>query len=777
MSLIQTTLRTVVAMGLVGATIVAPTTVAQAVNDGEWTFTGSLSAPARSLSSETVTASGTITVSQGVLELASCADPSLNPPEAVPFLRNVSNGSMTGFTSGAVVITGTNPVPFSASATVSPGSYDLVLQYRCNGGSFSGYLSSTPGAAVSIASEVGSPTYLTLACVTTVPPMACTSQIPQASALPSGYSVTFAGVVRRVWSDGVTTEDPVTGSQRLEYRPLGLVTFSPISTSCATTITISDSREYRCVLGSTPMNIVSVQALTPTNDFVLGPTRVQPYATSIGEDVVVSGSISQYYSNRTLWPAKPGTEYRIQFQSEGSSMWRQIGPTLRLGVAGNVGATISMPGSGKIRVVVGAFASTPADVIELRALDEYEISTNRVPISVNPGDEVAFSGSVRQKWSDGPFRDVGSGTNVEFEFSEAYDSATAARNWESLTSVRTVSAIYRLDTIPQSSGFWRIRVGNTVTSERYIQVNGSAPASLNADLSPVQGSIPFAGGSSRFSVEASVGGYVGTELLDVWARVGSATPVRIGQVGAGQEFSSLVTVPLPVTPGYYRPSIEVRNPRGRVLSSVVGSEFMVDGVVELEPVLNAPNRTLISGERSRVTVELQEILFSGEIRPASWSGRLQMQVNRGEGWKRASRWTNARGSSVKFKVAVFENAQYRVRSRGLDVSEESTSFEFPDSPGELLARWPDRVSKSRGLKVRVAINAGDGEKWLGRGSIYLEYRAPRQNKWRRQDAAVYKGKRAIRLATSVVKAGCYRVISKDLELEDRAGYGVRSCDR
>lgn len=765
------------ALGLLSSLLIAPTTIAQAITDGQWSFGGTLTAPARSLSTETVSANGTITITQGVLDLAACADPVATPPEVVPHLRNVASGSMVAFTSGGVVITGLSPVALAASTTVSPGAYELVLRYRCNGGSFTGHVASTPSVSVSIASEVGSPTYLTLACITTVPPMACTTQLPQASSLPSGYNVTFAGIIRRTWSDGVITEDPVTGSQRLEYRPVGLVTFSTLSTSCATTTQITQSREYRCVVGSSPLNTVRVDVLTATNEFVLGPTRVQPQAAPVGSDIVVSGSVSQYYSDRSLWPAVTGTEYRIEFQPSGSSSWGRIGPTFRLGVAGNIGATIEMPGTGRIRVVVGNYASTPAEIIELKALDEYQISVSRPPGSVNPGDEITMSGSVKQKWSDGPFRDVESGTTVVFEYSEAYDPATSDRRWEQVTSARTVNAVYRVSAVPQASGFWRVRVGNAATTEVFVRVNGSEPITMQAQVLPSVGTVPFVGTDSRFSISVNMEGYVGTEPLEVWARIGDGTPARVGQISAGQNFGGFHVVPVPTAPGNYRPVVELRSSRGRILSSFVGSEFMVDGVVEYLAALSGPNRTLISGETTQLQAGLQEVLFSGDVRSRSWWGTAQLQVNRGNGWQPVTRWVRARGSVVRFKAAVYQDAEYRVVGRGPEISGDPTEFSFPTKDASVQVKWPSRVSKSKGLKVRVTVQSGDAQRWRGRAQVYLEFRAARENRWRFEDRTTYRGTKAVRLSTGTVAAGCYRVRVVGIDLEDRAGYGVRSCTR
>lgn len=756
--------------------LVIPATTAQALNDGEWSFSGVLSAPPRSLGSATVNASGTITVTQGVLDLANCANPSISAPQAVTFLRNVSNGSFISFTSGSEAISGTNPVSLSASTSVSPGSYALVLRYRCGSGSYLGYVEATPGAAVSIASEVGTPTYATLACVTTVPPTACTSQSPQANALPSGYNVTFAAVVRRTWSDGLTTEEPATGIQRLEYRPVGSFSYLTLATNCATTVSITQSRQYRCVLGSTTLDPVQVDVLTPTNEFILGPTRVQPAAAPLGSDIVVSGSVSQVYSNRSLWPARTGTEYSVEFQSEGSTTWTKIGPTLRLGVAGNVGATIDMPGTGKIRVVIGTYASTPANLIELLALNEYQITASSPPSSVNPGTDISFSGTVKQKWSDGPFRDVESGTNVILEYAESYDPISQERVWEEVTSVRTVRSGYRLDSVAQASGFWRARVGDSVSPSIYIRVNGSGPVQLATTITPVSSSVPFAGSQARFSFNLSMSGYVGTEPLEVWASVGDGIQVRLGQIRSGEQFNGVYSVPLPITPGYFSPTVQVRSSQGRVFAADSGEEFMVDGVVEYRALLRGPDRALISGETTQIRAGLLEVFFSGETRTGRWRGRAQLEVNRGDGWRSQGKWVRGRGNLINFRATLHEGAEYRVVGRGIDISSDTTTFRFPSRSAAIVAAWPSRVSTRQGLQVSVTIRAGDGEQWRGRARVQLQYRAPNQRSWRSEERRVYRGTSAIRVGDRTPQAGCYRIYIPELDLEDRAGYGVRSCN-
>ena len=92
-------------------------------------------------------------------------------------------------------------------------------------------------------------------------------------------------------------------------------------------------------------------------------------------------------------------------------------------------------------------------------------------------------------------------------------------------------------------------------------------------------------------------------------------------------------------------------------------------------------------------------------------------------------------------------------------------------------KWPSRVSKSKGLKVRVTVQSGDAQRWRGRAQVYLEFRAARENRWRFEDRTTYRGTKAIQLSTGSVAAGCYRVRVVGVDLEDRAGYGVRSCTR
>ena len=95
-------------LALLAGLISAP--MAQATpSNGDWTFTGTLTAPARSTTNVTATLSGTATISAATLQAVGCDDTVNAPARGVIALRNTVNSYVLALTGTGTTLTSNTP--------------------------------------------------------------------------------------------------------------------------------------------------------------------------------------------------------------------------------------------------------------------------------------------------------------------------------------------------------------------------------------------------------------------------------------------------------------------------------------------------------------------------------------------------------------------------------------------------------------------------------------------------------------------------------------------
>lgn len=664
---IRTFLRTSILASVAGVLVipvVAPPIASAA--DELWTYSGTLSAPARSVDQVSITVSGTVTATDALLasvaSTTTCASP--NVPEVTPFLQNTATSAFTPITNGGLlppVITDTTPTSVSGSATVNPGTYALVLRFRCsNASTWDGNIEATPAQRVTIAS-VTSTTRLTLACLTTSPASDCTVDKPQVTAVPSGLSVTFGAVVRRLWSDGITTNESVTGPQALQRALTSSSSFATISsTTCAYTTTISSSYQYRCQSEGNDFTPVTVTSLSRSFEYILSTPVLTPAFAVKGSTVTVSGSIQERYSDGSLWPALASTTYSVEFRATGSTSWRTIVSSRALNSPGFYSATLTMSGEGSVRVIRGTDISTVVELKELIPSDTYQLGVLTLPAEVTPQQSVAMRATVKSLFSDGSFRDSPDGIATTLEFAPSFNPAvTTNLTWRTVEEGVTQVGAAVFSVVPQASGFWRISVGAANSNAAYLKVTGSAPIQVAASMSPAPGESPFVGTTSRYTINAELSGYVGSDAATLFVDLGAGFE-RVASFGPNGIVSGVFPIRAGQLSGAVTPQFEVRESGGAVLASAISSPIVIDGVRTYVITTVTSSKTVREGATSKVTATLSGISDKGVQVALNWTGEVQVQRQSGKRWVTVSRQQQASGARVSLSFPVASKGAYRV---------------------------------------------------------------------------------------------------------------------
>ena len=652
----------------VAAVLAVPAVVpSMAKASGElWTFSGSLTAPPRSIGQVDISVSGTVTATdallQSVASTTNCVLPDV--PEVTPFLQNTSTSAFSSITNGGLlppVITDTTPTSVTGSATVDPGAYALVLRFRCSSSnSWSGNIEATPTQRVTIAS-LTSTTRITLACLATSPPSECTVTTPQVTAVPSGTSVTFGAFLRHLWSDGVTTNEPVTGSQALQRALPSSSSFVTISSStCAYTTDVDLSYQYRCQSQGNDFTPVTVTALTRTFDYVLSTPTLTPSFAVMGSTVTVSGSIQERYSDGSLWPALASTTYSVEFRASASTSWRTVVSSRALNAPGTYSATFTMSGEGSVRVVRGSDVSTSVELKELVPSDTYQLGTLTLPAEVAPRQSVPMRATVKALFSDGSFRDAPDGTNATLEFASSFDPAQSTDlTWRSVEQATTTAGAATFTVIPQASGLWRIRVGSTNSNASFLKVTGSAPIQVSGSMTPAAGERPFVGTKSRYTVTAELSGYVGSEPATLFIDLGAGFE-RVAAFSTAGTVSGVFPLRAGQQSGSVTPKFEVRTAASEVLAQTTTAPIVIDGVKTYVVTTVTGTKAVREGTSTRVTATLSGVSEQGVQVAVNWTGEVRVQRQSGRKWVTVSRQKQTSGARVSLSFPVAARGQYRV---------------------------------------------------------------------------------------------------------------------
>ena len=652
-------LSVVAVLALVASLLGLPVAQATPVN-GDWSFTGTLTAPARSTTSVTATLSGTAAVSAATLQAVGCDDTVTAPPRGVIALRNTGTSAIIALSGTGTTLTSDAATPVSATASVSPGAtYELVLQYRCGAsGSIRGTITPSSPATFSVASQVSTRS-LTRACIPTVPETPCTSTSQQVTNVPVGLSVTFAGIIATTWSDGVVTEAPVTGSQTLQRFTSSWVT---VASTCATTTVINASENYRCSsTNGGNHDQVLITAMQPTSNLTVGALTVRPTIALIGATATVQAAVLMNYSDGSQWPAPTSITYRLEYQALNSTTWTTLSGPNSLDSRGNVTRSFSFPGSGKLRVSAGNFVSPTANIEEAVRTDEFTFSDVRFPATVEPGQQLTGTGIVGQKWTDGIVRNPTPGTAVALEFALAYTPNLTDLTWVKVATTQTVSSTnsVSVSAVPQASGYWRLTSGTGKSLTSYVTVPGSRAVQVKATMAPSSGSEPFAGTSSNYSITLSIEGYVGTKDLDVSVDfAGSTTP--LGKVSKTSTLTGQYSIRAPRAPGVVTPVYVITDDLGTVWARANGTSITVDGLVTFEPVLLQPDPVPLNGTSVTFSARMQGKSYLGATREGVWLGPAQLQQLVDGQWITVADAPSPSGSLATFTATAVKGGEYRV---------------------------------------------------------------------------------------------------------------------
>ena len=774
----------IVAAALVSSGILAPAASASApavdlaisprIDNGTWALTGTLTAPLRSSASTvTVSLSGSIEVTQGVLDLAACDDTVNNAAQALPQLRNTGTSSFTEFGSSVTPISGAGSVAVSGSVSVTPASYELVVRYRCGAsGSWRGQVSATPPITVRTAT-LTSTQNLTLACLATQG--TCPSAASVALGVPSGYSIRFGAVTRFTWSDGAVTEEVPAGTQRLESSSSGSF-WSTVANSCATTVTISSTLRYRCVVGSTNFTDIQVSRVEPTSTYEFGAPQLNPSAGLSGVTSTITASLLRQFSDGSKWPAATGTSFTLEFQSLGGFSWSQLGSSRSTTIEGTISTTFTITESGSVRLRIGSLTSTPTEVILLARTGKYQVSGLSGPALATPGTSVTISGRVQEELSNTTLAPPNNGVSLDLEFAIAYSASATDLTWTKLASGSTSNGTVSATATAQYSGLYRFRKDDHVSQPVFVPVTGSAPITVTGSITPVSTEVPFVGTATRFSVSAQLSGYVGTDTLALEARVGDTVWIYVGSITSSSKILGVYSLPNPTQWGESATGFRVVDQqRQLVVGSGSGASVFVDGIKAYRPKLAAPSRLYLPGETVRFSATLAAVTHLDRELPATWSGSASLQRSDGAVWRPVRVVMSTRGNAVTMETEAVVGATYRVESSFAATASEPIAVEVSRGAPKLEVDWPDTVKVSQGLRVSAFVQLSEGQRWAGTSPVQLQFRAPNTTRWIVKARKIMSDGRNVSMTAARPTAGCYRVIIPAYGIEDYAGYGVKSC--
>ena len=679
---------------------------AAAVADGSWALAGSLSAPARSTTNVTATLAGSLEVSSGALAQAACTDPSATAQGQVQ-LVNSASGAFTALSGSGVDVSAAGTTSVSATATVAPGSYELVLRLRCgSSGSFSRTVSASPPVTVSIAT-LSSSRPITRACRPTTPESACTASSTNVTGVPVGLTVTLGAAVRQTWSDGVVTDGPLAGSQRLESAAVDSATWTTTNSSnCAVTVTLSASRQFRCVSGSGTHDPVTVTAMAPTTTVTLGTPTVTPASSVRGESITISAAVSMVYPDGSSWPSPTDVQYRVEFLAASTDRWVQIAGPFTLESRGTVNRPMTMPGTGKLRLVSGSVASPVADLVEATPQESYTWSEVSFPTTVPTRGMLSASARIRQTWSDGVARNVPDGTAVEVQFATAYSTLDPDVQFRTVSTASTSGGAVSIRVAPLTSGFWRLKLGSSSTTPAFVQLNGSMPLGWSATFVPRTNEKPFVGTASRYDVTMALSGYAGGNWLEAWVVFGNVS-TRLGSISGSGSVSDSYSVNAPETPGPHTPRIELRDAGGYVLATATAAPVVVDGNVSVIPAVVYPDKQYSKGDSVTVEAKLIATTYLGVVSELDWSGRVELQELRGTTWEAITYNDYASGKVVSLTFNVGQTGQ-KLRVFGVERQVASAVFEpkimSPTGVYQVsVVNTPSRVEKGKSVALSAVV--------------------------------------------------------------------------
>lgn len=708
-----------IAIGMSSLTMAPASQAAPAADT--WEFSGTLSAPTRSATAVTISVSGTAEVSQEILDRVpvtiTCNAPDV--PQVMPHLYRPSDGTFHAITNGGLAlapIDDTLPAAISGSATgLNPSTYELVLRFRCSsGGSWQGGVSASPARTVVIAS-LTSASYTTHSCLTSAVAGRCTSSQPQVTKVPSGTSVTFGATITQVWSDGVTTQEPVTGVQALTRASTWSTSFSSIAATCDYATSISSDYQYRCEAGGVEFTPVTVETITSRSTYQVAAPTLTPSFATVGSTITVSGTIQQEYSDGSYWPATTSTYYSIQFRSSEAELWRTVVSSRALTTPGIYSATFTMTEPGQVRTAVSSTYSTPVNLTELTPTDTYQISAPSMSGEVAPKVTIAPTATVKLLWSDNTYKNPPEGTQAILQFAPSFASSTPASEltWRTAAEAPADTGTATFSTVPQATGFWRVTVGGAFGPAVFVRVTGSAPSTMTATMTPAPGQQPFVGATANYSIIASLTGYVGSEPAVLFVDLGSGFE-RVTTFNDAGSIDGTFPVRAGQTSGDVTPALEARDAAGEVLATTSTAPIYIDGIQTYEISVVAPTKSVREGQEVRITATASGLSSTGIRYAVPWSGTVQVQRKTGSGWATLGSKGKTSGDRLTLRVLAIDDAQYRVYWPQNDAESKPFTLKVMTTTGtyrfdsERLSR--KSVTKGDSVQISVRIKAEYSDK-------------------------------------------------------------------
>jgi hypothetical protein len=572
----------------------------------------------------------------------------------------------------------------------------------------------TPPRSVSIAS-VTSTTHLTLACLTIAIAGSCTQDQVQYTNVPSNTSVTFGAVSRTVWSDGVTTHTPVTGDQSLTRATVSGSTYTTIANTCSHTLAITTDYKYRCEAGGIQYTPVTVETISPMFLYNLSAPALSPTRAAKGSTITVSGTVQEQYSDGSFWPATTSNLFSIEFQQTGSTNWTTVVTPRPLPVAGSYSATFTLTGPGLVRTVVGSTNSATTPLAELTPSDEYQIGKPTAPEEVPARTAFAATASVQVRWSDDTFRNPPAGTTATLEFATSYDPAAdpGALTWRSVTTAPAATGIASFTVTPQSSGFWRVKVGSASGPAAYTRVIGSAPLQLTGTLTPAPGEKPFVNSPANYRITSTLSGYVGTDAIRLFVNIGNGFK-RIADFPSNNEVTGTYRLDAGRTPGEVIPVMEARTASGDVVASTTTGKILIDGIKSYVITVVTPTKPVREGLKVRVVASASGVSYGGDRYAMSWRGEVQLQRKSGSRWTTVQTKRNTRGSRLPLDIVAMADVEYRVYWPLTKTASDAFTINVLTPTGAVrltdAKASPSQLERGRSTRVSVRVLAEFSDK-------------------------------------------------------------------
>lgn len=438
------------------ATGITATPGATASTNG-WTFTGTLSAPARD-------SDGRVDIS-GRLVVPACPDQSRGCWLAV---HRVEDGRDAGWQEiqarGTRLIFRTAGVfDVSGWAFLSEGTWEIgvVAGIGTKGRPQGNVIATGLSAGVSVPGETSS----------RLVTEATTSSIVQ------GESLTISVAEEVSWTDGVVSFREASGSRVLAWRPVGAALWDRVDSGQADfTVSPQGPGEFRVVLNDQVAEPVFVNVIRPTRAHRISEPVTSSSAAIANSAVTLSAGMETQYDDNAWRPSPNGTRFELQFLADGSSAWvRLLSSAVR--EPGVVTLRFSMLTSGRYRLVAGDATSLSVYIQEILPVGIPAIEPISLPTTVALGEPIDVSTTVDIEYSDGNVREVPDGTGFEVQFArppaKTPDGVIDPRSklrWKTSAKGKIRNGVLSTKIRPRVSGYWRLKVGAAVTPATKITV-------------------------------------------------------------------------------------------------------------------------------------------------------------------------------------------------------------------------------------------------------------------------------------------------------------------